>query len=126
PFLPFSVIKFRGLYIDAYYTINRTESSGTCDEFKHTLPKNVTSKFLCRKAGEEMSRRDANRTVVKLELYFERTQKTSDDKLTLHSTYASKLRKSYEKCLYPVQIRPGTSFYGKPFNNILLSISIRP
>ncbi|CAH8616811.1 unnamed protein product [Dicrocoelium dendriticum] len=58
-----------------------------------------------------MSRRDANRTVVKLELYFERTQKTSDDKLTLHSTYASKLRKSHEKCLYPVQIRPRTSFY---------------
>ncbi|CAI2737254.1 unnamed protein product [Dicrocoelium dendriticum] len=33
----FELIKFRGLYIDAYYTINRTESSGTCDEFKHTV-----------------------------------------------------------------------------------------
>ncbi|CAH8616767.1 unnamed protein product [Dicrocoelium dendriticum] len=75
------------------------------------LPEMVTFDFLCRKAGEERSRRFSNRTVVKLELYFPVVRHPFTYEENKYLTFAMKIRTLQGKCLYPVQFRPETSFY---------------
>ncbi|CAI2737273.1 unnamed protein product [Dicrocoelium dendriticum] len=104
-------MRFYGIYFDAYYKINRTISNGTCEEFLNTLQQNIPYTIACRKTGEEKSLRFAERSVVKLELYFDMHSWSKDNDARIHLTVATKLRTSQRKCLYPVRIRPKTSFY---------------
>ncbi|CAH8616796.1 unnamed protein product [Dicrocoelium dendriticum] len=133
----FKVSELRGYYIDAYYTINNTNSNGTCDEFKSTLANSLTSDFRCRKVGEERSRQFSNKTVVKLELYYRVPHYAFITEGSKYLTFATKIRTLQGKCLYPVQVRPDTSFYepsnydwperGYSFNvYILRNIKVEP
>ncbi|CAH8497409.1 unnamed protein product [Dicrocoelium dendriticum] len=104
-------VRYRGVSLDAYYAIDRTTSEGNCEEFKSTLQTIVSAKLLCRKAGEEKSLVEQNRSVVKLELIYKKGSVPDVLNSSMYMQMATTFKPLDGQCLYPIQIRPKISFH---------------